>query len=141
MSGFPDEKKSSAHTVAAVFDEQQVNALMTILGARSPAAYAIFFAEVSQRVDRMRTKILGNDRNAIASEAHALKSAAATFGCTRISEVATTIETRSDVLSAGALRRHVADIDRQLSLARRFLGPRLTAATTWLAPARAPVLS
>lgn len=141
MSGFPDEKKSIAHTVAAVFDEQQVNALMAILGARSPAAYAVFFAEASQRVDRMRTKILGNDRAAIASEAHALKSAAATFGCTRICEVATAIEAHSDVLPASALRRHVADIDRQLSFARRFLGPRLTAATTKVAPERALALS
>lgn len=141
MSGFPSEKKLRAHIVAPVFDEQQVNALMAILGARSPAAYAIFFAEASRRVDRMRAKILGNDRNAIGSEAHALKSAAATFGCTRISEVATTIEARSDVLSVGALRRHVADIERQLSLAQRFLGPRLTSATTRAVPGRALALS
>lgn len=141
MSRFRDKKASNGHTVAPLLDEQQVNALMAVLGARSPAAYAVFFAEVGQQVDRMRTKILDNDREAIADEAHALRSSAATFGCARISEIAATIEARLVVLSASTLRDHVADIDRQLSFARRFLTPRLTAATMTVAPARAPALS
>jgi HPt (histidine-containing phosphotransfer) domain-containing protein len=141
MSRFRDKKTSNGHAVAALLDEQQINALMAVLGARSPATYALFFAEVNQQVDRMRTKILKNDREAIAHEAHALRSSAATFGCTRISEVAGKIEARADVMSVSTLRRYIADIDLQLTLARPFLTPRLTAAATTVAPARALALS
>jgi CheY-like chemotaxis protein len=89
------EQPSSIHeqTDDALGDEADGEAIVPVdFGDAAPVLIAIFSAETEARLRRMAGLCEADDRVSLEREAHSLKSAAATFGCRRLSELAAALE-------------------------------------------------
>jgi two-component system, sensor histidine kinase len=81
-----------AAALAGEAGDPDAAALIAALGNAAGPIIAGFLAETEQRLGRMRAMGEAADMASLAREAHALKSAAASFGCRRLAELAAMLE-------------------------------------------------
>jgi HPt (histidine-containing phosphotransfer) domain-containing protein len=103
----PLDRTTLVHLTAAIGED----------GVRQ--TFAMFSRETESRLAMFRQFTEGNDRNAIAIEAHALKGSARTLGATVISEIAGLIEGRAAGISSDELRDAVERLDAAYRQMRR----------------------
>ena len=103
----PLDRTTLVHLTAAIGED----------GVRQ--TFAMFSRETESRLAMFRQFTEGNDRNAIAIEAHALKGSARTLGATEISEIAGLIEGRAAGISSDELRDAVERLDAAYRQMRR----------------------
>jgi HPt (histidine-containing phosphotransfer) domain-containing protein len=89
-------------TSATVFDRAVYDLLASELGEQDAAeVLQVFLADTRAKIARLSAP--APDPLLVESEAHAIKSSAATFGFQRLSAIARALEERSPVMDAGEM--------------------------------------
>lgn len=102
-------------------DKAEIERLRSSLGEEADAIIALFVKETANRLVRMASLGGADQRATLGREAHSLKSAAATFGCHALANLALALEEDAITLDAGSLPARVAALSRAFNAARMVL--------------------
>jgi len=92
---------AASHTEA--INAGEIKTLRSSLGEDADAIIGLFLRETADRLIRMGKLDGRTQREALAREAHSLKSAAATFGCNGLAQLALALEEEASILDAATL--------------------------------------
>lgn len=110
--------------VEPAFDSRPFAMLVSEIGEETAAdTLAIFVGETEARLPRLRTLASLDDRARIEREAHSLKGSAATFGLTRIANLARTMEKNAARITAEEFLDLLARIESAYADARNNFAP------------------
>jgi HPt (histidine-containing phosphotransfer) domain-containing protein len=120
MNPFPNRVMIEPAADTAAVNLAEVRVLRSSLGDDADRIIALFLAETAGRLDRM-AKLGAGERQLLAREAHSLKSAAATFGCTGLAHLALALEDEAAALELLRLPERIAVLAHAFEDARTAL--------------------
>jgi HPt (histidine-containing phosphotransfer) domain-containing protein len=88
----------------------EIRMLRSALGEDADRIIGLFLAETEARLQRMSNQRDSDQRDLLAREAHSLKSAAATFGCIGLAQLAMTIEEEAATLDLAELPERISGL-------------------------------
>ena len=103
------------------FDPVEIERLRSSLAEDADAIIALFVRETASRLGRMARLGSADQREALSREAHSLKSAAATFGCHALAELACAIEGDAMTLDAASFPVRIDALSDAFEAARAAL--------------------
>jgi len=92
MDFFSAQSTTAIAPDAPRIDAVEIERLRSSLGEESDAIIQLFLEETAKRLARMGRAMDPGERELLSREAHSLKSAAATFGCRHLAELARDLE-------------------------------------------------
>jgi hypothetical protein len=121
MDLFPAKATIRAEPSPDALDEAEIERLRSSLGEEADAIIALFITETASRLTRMASLGGADQRTTLGREAHSLKSAAATFGCHALANLALALEEDAKTLDAVSLLARVAVLSQTFNAARTAL--------------------
>jgi PAS domain S-box-containing protein len=110
-----DVDKTASRSPTAHVETSTEPVVPVDFGDAAPVLIAIFSAETEARLRRMQSLNQADDKVLLQREAHSLKSAAATFGYRRLSELAAALETNAanvDIDVANTIDEMMSEFER-----------------------------
>lgn len=102
-------------------DTQQVASIRASLGDEADSIISLFLRETADRLARMKDLSDGDQRRSLNREAHSLKSAAATFGCSKLAQLSRALEDEAATLDAARVPARVAELSEAYTIAKKAL--------------------
>ena len=102
-------------------DAQQVASIRASLGDEADSIISLFLRETADRLARMKGLSGADQRRALNREAHSLKSAAATFGCSKLAQLSRALEDEAATLDATRVPARVAELSDAYAIAKKAL--------------------
>ncbi len=112
---------SRAAVHAEAINAREIKTLRSSLGEDAEAIIGLFLKETADRLARMGKLGDRTQRDVLAREAHSLKSAAATFGCNGLAQLALALEEEASILDAATLPARLSVLSQAYEEARSAL--------------------
>lgn len=102
-------------------DRRQVKSIRASLGNEAEAIIALFLKETADRLARMERLSGADQRRTLNREAHSLKSAAATFGCSALAKLSLALEEEAATLDVALLPARITELLQAYTAAKAEL--------------------